>query len=418
MEPQQPENEVSAKEDSLEDEVLENGEPLEIEPPSTTESEESDALKEIDLDFEKIESPEDEEAPPLTVSNEPIDDPLLELKTLCKVINQRVRQDLDFAWAIVGPEGSGKTQLALQAAKLMDSKFTCERNVLAFPSISAIMEKTKQLPKYSPIVLDEAIKTFYNRNAMSSGNKRLMQFFRMCRKLNFIWILCLPRFTELEKGIRESRVGVVSMIPSVRDTGTAVCFDREECGFADSGWFWKESYDMIRYTATKQYQRLGRLSQNHRLALYKSTPNYFMTLHYPFDKKLKREYDDFLEQHQATGLFGNEFEVNTKQDNIMVLRVEKAIHLMAAKGISEAEVAEALVMSPKEVRAALAKKGYTKDDITLNQLREETQQNILNGNAFVRKVDAPAQAVELPVTRPVEKPAWTGKTYSDAVFDI
>ncbi len=394
-------------EDALADEPIE-----EIEVSMDVVAEENPELEKLDVDFEALEAVEENPTVANVVGAADEKDPLLAFKVLCKVVHRRNRQDLDTAWAIIGGEGTGKTQFALQAGRFLDKNFTCERNVLAFPSVKAIKELAATLPRYSPIVLDEAIKTFYKRNAMTTGNKKLNQFFMMCRKLNFIWILCIPRFLDLDPYYRESRVAIVSGIPSVQDTGVAVCFDRDENLFGASGWYWKEAYEMVRYTATKRIQRLGRLRQEHRLGLYRNTPNYLCTVRYPFDKELKKEYDAFLRKHQPAGLFGEEFEVNSKEDNIMVLRVEKAIMLMAAKGISREEIASCLEMPVKQVMVALKEKGISTEDMTLARLRQQAEQGILYGNLPVaRKSD------EVVEEKAVEKPKWVGKE-DDSLFDI
>lgn len=114
-------------------------------------------------------------------------------------------KDWDIVVALAGEEGSGKSTLAIQLARLIDPGFKLESHVIFDPNNKVVVDKVKTLPKYSCIILDEAIKTMYKLNWASTEQKMLNMAFALCRKYNQIVILCIPRFRDLNEQFRNWR---------------------------------------------------------------------------------------------------------------------------------------------------------------------------------------------------------------------
>ena len=307
-----------------------------------------------------------------------------------------MRQNLDAVVCLSGEEGSGKSHLGLRMGNLLSKEFSCERNVLAFPTYEKIKEKMVKLPKYTPIILDEAIKTMYKRNFASRSNILLNQMFNLCRKLNLIYLICVPRFSDLDPYFREHRVLLNLVIPSVQDTGVAVVHRRDDNPYNPAErWHLKEAFEKTkaRATAGNKVLRFDMLSRAERLNAMENTPNYMMTIQYGFDKELDREYLKFLKDH-ADEFNDDETDGFSSREKVLQTNLELAVSELAKRGVSRTELGDLFKLSPNTISKYLKKQGLT---FTALKTIEAGKKLI----SEARKVDEVKEVLPKPPLKPV-----------------
>lgn len=113
------------------------------------------------------------------------------------------KQDNDLVLAVTGDEGSGKSSLALQMAAYMDPNFDPVRQVVF--TADQFTRTAVELPKYSAIVLDEAISGGFSRDAGAGTNKRLAKFLTVSRELNLLCFILWPNIRWLDPILKEHR---------------------------------------------------------------------------------------------------------------------------------------------------------------------------------------------------------------------
>lgn len=111
-------------------------------------------------------------------------------------------QDQDRVYVLCGRERTGKSNMAMWLAKQLDPAFNEDR--MCF-SAQELMQKAEKLPPGSAIVLDEAIKGGFGRDAMAGDNKDLAKFLVVCGTLNLHIIVCFPNLRFLDSYIKDHR---------------------------------------------------------------------------------------------------------------------------------------------------------------------------------------------------------------------
>ena len=126
-----------------------------------------------------------------------------------------INDDQDFVFIVSGngKERIGKSHLAQQIGFYItsevnrrynkDNLFTAENNFVFRGT--ELIEKAKNLPKYSVVVYDEAGADMQSKKVMHLQTQAVLDFFRECGQLNLFLILCIPDYFELPKGIALSR---------------------------------------------------------------------------------------------------------------------------------------------------------------------------------------------------------------------
>jgi len=120
------------------------------------------------------------------------------LKTNLDVACKVAKKDWDFVFVIDGTEGGGKSVLAFQCAKFLDSSFCIERIVFNDEELVDAIIKAKP---YQAIVFDEAYTGLSSRAAMSMINRTLIQMFAEIRQKNLFIFVVMPTFFDLDKYI-------------------------------------------------------------------------------------------------------------------------------------------------------------------------------------------------------------------------
>ena len=125
-----------------------------------------------------------------------------------KWIENTTKKDLDTVCIVYGREGVGKSSLALVLAhyltKKQGKKFNIQKNV--HYTVDDFQRAVFTSSPGDVQVIDESILFSFSRDAMSKGNKRIVQILATCRSQNNIILFCIPNIYTLDKYIREHRV--------------------------------------------------------------------------------------------------------------------------------------------------------------------------------------------------------------------
>jgi len=118
------------------------------------------------------------------------------LQSNLDVAKKVVKKDWDMVFLVDGPEGSGKSVLAMQCAYLCDPSFCIERVVFTPKDFREAVVNAKP---YTAIVYDEAYTGLSSRATMSLINRTLIKMLAEIRQRNLFVIVVMPTFFDLDK---------------------------------------------------------------------------------------------------------------------------------------------------------------------------------------------------------------------------
>ena len=137
-------------------------------------------------------------------------------------VYDRVRNHWDAVVVITGPEGSGKSSLALRLAVALDPTFTVER--LCYTALD-VMTMFKTLKPGQAFIFDESARALMGTDTHAPEQKALVQALMLVRERNLVTIMCIPRLQELAKSMRSRRS---TMWMHVVRRGTALIHLRDD----------------------------------------------------------------------------------------------------------------------------------------------------------------------------------------------
>ena len=113
-------------------------------------------------------------------------------------------QEIDWVLINTGEEGSGKSATSLYVLKILE-QFDLENHVsFNFEQYFRLIKKHKDNPG-AVIVLDEAVSSFFSREARKKFNSMLVKLLIINRSFQHFHILNIPNFYYLDIYIREQR---------------------------------------------------------------------------------------------------------------------------------------------------------------------------------------------------------------------
>jgi hypothetical protein len=125
-------------------------------------------------------------------------DPILK-KELDRIKKQVTKKDRDYVIVIDGREGSGKSLEALQVGAYLDSSeegFSLKK--VCF-NTDRFLTLLRESPKFSTVILDEALASASSRSSLSIENRKIMHAVAEVRQQNLFIILVLPSFFDLDR---------------------------------------------------------------------------------------------------------------------------------------------------------------------------------------------------------------------------
>jgi len=268
-----------------------------------------------------------------------------------KVLKLRIQKNWDNVIAITGEEGVGKSTAAIRLAMLTDPKFSIEKNEIIYPDIKYLSNKlTKELPKGSTIIVDEAIKLLYKQEWASKSQRFLNVLYALARQERKTTILCIPRFKDLNEYFRNHRVKFWIYIIA---RGVGLLFVRDWNPFTKDPWWMDENQKIIEKTL--MFRKVHQIDIDFKLSILKKCKNFVEILFFDdLDNKTKKEYEEFIAKYKYQGLL--EEEQKTKKEKILTEKIENAIkHLFFNEKKKIKEIATIFGKSPSSVRELLRK---------------------------------------------------------------
>ncbi len=106
------------------------------------------------------------------------------------------RKDNDWVWIVDGSEGSGKSVLTMQLAKILDPTFCLERMCMTPQEFTKAILTAR---KGQCVVFDEAFTGLSSRASLTEINKLLVGLMMEMRQKNLFVIIVMPTFFMLDK---------------------------------------------------------------------------------------------------------------------------------------------------------------------------------------------------------------------------
>ena len=106
------------------------------------------------------------------------------------------RKDFDWVWIVDGSEGSGKSVLAQQLAKIVDPTFDIDRMCMTPNEFTKAILGAK---KGQCVVFDEAFTGLSSRASLTEMNKLLVSLMMEMRQKNLAVIIVMPTFFLLDR---------------------------------------------------------------------------------------------------------------------------------------------------------------------------------------------------------------------------
>ncbi len=269
---------------------------------------------------------------------------MLTTKQIGETALNRVTRDKDLAMAVTGLEGDGKSCLSVQIGIGIDPSFKMFRNVLFDPSVKTIRQKIYNLPPYTPIIADEAIKIMYKLNWGSKIQKYLNKIYAVCRNQNKISIFNMPRFTDFAEYFRNHRlrlwIHIVDPISNEKKEGHAVVIARSWNPVSIDPWglkiFEKKLADERKRGKKDVYYTL-----DDKLALFEDLPGFVDVL--KFEWVEQSLWDEYLKLKKEVSVDDDD----QLEDDKSIIELDqwksrtiRAINIFKEMGYSSSEIAK------------------------------------------------------------------------------
>jgi hypothetical protein len=121
---------------------------------------------------------------------------------LMAVIRLRIKEHWDAVIVIDGPEGVGKSSLALRISAAIDPTFNVTR--ICYTG-SNVMDRFRDTQPGRVVLFDESARDLLGANAATPEAKALAQALMLIREKGLVTILCIPRIHELAPSMRARR---------------------------------------------------------------------------------------------------------------------------------------------------------------------------------------------------------------------
>lgn len=124
----------------------------------------------------------------------------------------QIKDDNDIFLGITGRKGCGKSSLTIQIARRYVEKYFGEKNFDVRKYIAYnnedVIEKIHSLPKYSPLIGDEAVRFAWSREWNKTDNKELAKLATQIRTKKLIFFMNIPKLAWIDSVYREGMLDI------------------------------------------------------------------------------------------------------------------------------------------------------------------------------------------------------------------
>lgn len=219
------------------------------------------------------------------------------LADLAKQIRKRLRNNYDCIGAVTGYEGTGKSNIAIQLAMMVDPKFKVDRNIVLGTDFTKIKDTIVNLPQYSAIVYDEGVKQWYKGDWSSKVQRSLVKYSTVFRKENKLHLICIPHFEDLTRAFRQRRV---FFWIHVLERGVAILFKSLDKS-PMVAWYIDDLDKLFKKSVEMRKMNIWSVDDN--MAIMSKSVHYFYTFPFPrMTEELEKEYLAYVKIHALEGL--------------------------------------------------------------------------------------------------------------------
>jgi predicted XRE-type DNA-binding protein len=282
---------------------------------------------------------------------------MLTIPELSKQILERLHDGKDLVVAITGDERDGKSSMAIHISREIDPLFDLERNILYSPKSDEMENKVRNLPKYAPIIADEAIKAMYKlkRDRMLTYINKL---YMICGKENKLSILNIPRFTDLSEYFRRHRVRIwiwiIDPISLSKDVGHAAVFSRTWVQVAEDPWYFKDLQRTIdEYSRQRKIKEID-FNLNHRINVLSKSRNFVGIIEFgKMPEDLWVKYNELKDAHAYVDMKETDKDGISKWENRSMTLAQ---NLLDKGEYTQQQIADFMDISPPVLSKLLKKK--------------------------------------------------------------
>lgn len=269
----------------------------------------------------------------------------MKIKDLADIAKKRVHEDKDLVLAFTGNEGDGKSGLSINFGLKVDGNFDLKRNILYSPTVQEAREKIFNLPHFSYVDVDEAIKVMYKLNWSNKLAKYLNVVYAICRNEHKITGLCMPRFTDFTEYFRNHRIRVwvhiFDPISKSKNWGEAAVMVKSWNPLTSDPWGMVQAEKLYRKLTKRQ--RAGTFSVEMQKDFYSKLDSFVDTLEFGFVKQ--DLWEEYIRLKAELSVADELDEDKESKAELWQSRCVLAIKALKGLGANEKDVARLLKVS-------------------------------------------------------------------------
>ena len=198
----------------------------------------------------------------------------------------QIKDDNDVFIGSTGRKGSGKSSFSIQIARNYVKKYFGEntfdlKKYIAYNN-DDVIEKIHTLPKYSPLIGDEAVRFVWSRDWNKAENKELARLATQIRTKKLIFFMNIPKLAWIDSVYREGMLDIWVWIHASFDEHGKEChamiFEPDDNQGQTDSWH----TDILKKKAKKRKNRIGRFTPIDKVyKIIKMHPCFVDTFKYP-----------------------------------------------------------------------------------------------------------------------------------------
>ncbi len=239
----------------------------------------------------------------------------------------QIKDDNDVFIGSTGRKGSGKSSFSIQIARKYVEKYFGEKTFdlkkyIAYNN-DDVIEKIHSLPKYSPLIGDEAIRFLWSRDWNKAENKELARLATQIRTKKLIFFMNIPKLVWIDSVYREGMLDIWVWIHASFDEHGKDChaliFEPDDNQGQTDSWH----TDILKKKAKIRKNRIGRFTPIDKVyKMVKMHPCFVDTFKYPVVPK--DLYERYLEIRNERAFERTKDFVNQKDTSkIMVYNIKE-----------------------------------------------------------------------------------------------